>query len=140
MFERDWHIMYLQMNYEILPSRYEGQEINCLTLAYFVISSLHILHALDHVSFRHLFPWYVIICSRLLVKSCDFWTDIVELGLFVAWSNLILVFACSSIAIDLEVNYPVGWIITLWSYYSCGQCLINTCVDVSDSTTKKWCA
>lgn len=56
LFDRNRHIMYLQMNYEILPSGYEGQEINRLTLAYFIISGLHILHALDHVSPRRLFP------------------------------------------------------------------------------------
>ncbi|CAI9273640.1 unnamed protein product [Lactuca saligna] len=57
LFDRNRHIMYLQMNYEILPSGYEGQEINRLTLAYFIISGLHILHALDHVDKEAVVNW-----------------------------------------------------------------------------------
>ncbi|KAL7614984.1 geranylgeranyl transferase type-1 subunit beta [Lactuca sativa] len=57
LFDRNRHIMYLQMNYEILPSGYEGQEINRLTLAYFIISGLHILHALDHVDKEAVINW-----------------------------------------------------------------------------------
>ncbi|XP_071707127.1 geranylgeranyl transferase type-1 subunit beta [Rutidosis leptorrhynchoides] len=56
-FDKDRHIRYLQMNYEILPSPYEGQEINHLTLAYFIISGLHILHALDRVDREAVINW-----------------------------------------------------------------------------------
>ncbi|KAK4482562.1 hypothetical protein RD792_009722 [Penstemon davidsonii] len=49
-FDRDRHIRYLEMMYDLIPSPYEGQEINRLTLAYFVISGLDILQALDRVS------------------------------------------------------------------------------------------
>lgn len=50
LFDRDRHIRYLEMNYHMLPSPYETQEINHLTLAYFIISGLDILNALDRVS------------------------------------------------------------------------------------------
>jgi multidrug transporter EmrE-like cation transporter len=39
----------MEMMYQLLPSPYETQEINRLTLAYFVISGLHLLSALDRV-------------------------------------------------------------------------------------------
>lgn len=50
-FDIDRHIRFLEMNYQLIPSFYEGQEINHLTLAYFVISGLHMLHAIHRVSF-----------------------------------------------------------------------------------------
>lgn len=56
-FDRDRHIRYLEMNYQILPSPYEGQEINHLTLAYFIISGLHILNALDRVDKEAIIKW-----------------------------------------------------------------------------------
>ncbi|KAL1542219.1 protein geranylgeranyltransferase type I [Salvia divinorum] len=49
-FEKDRHILYLEMMYQLLPAPYQGQEINRLTLAYFVISGLDIFAALDRVS------------------------------------------------------------------------------------------
>ncbi|XP_028797171.1 geranylgeranyl transferase type-1 subunit beta-like isoform X1 [Neltuma alba] len=49
IFDRDRHITLLQMMYQLLPSPYQLQEINRLTLAYFVISGLDILGALDRV-------------------------------------------------------------------------------------------
>ncbi|KAK9682117.1 hypothetical protein RND81_10G051700 [Saponaria officinalis] len=48
-FDRDKHIKFLDMMYELLPPGYESQEINHLTLAYFTLSSLDILGALDRV-------------------------------------------------------------------------------------------
>ncbi|XP_021813917.1 geranylgeranyl transferase type-1 subunit beta isoform X2 [Prunus avium] len=47
LFERDRHVTFLQMMYQLLPSPYQSQEINRLTLAYFVISGLDLLNALD---------------------------------------------------------------------------------------------
>ncbi|RVX13875.1 Geranylgeranyl transferase type-1 subunit beta [Vitis vinifera] len=46
-FDREKHVVFLQMMNQLLPSDYQGQEINRLTLAYFAISGLHILGALD---------------------------------------------------------------------------------------------
>ncbi|MFS8012716.1 putative protein geranylgeranyltransferase type I [Helianthus anomalus] len=57
LFDRERHIRYLEMNYQILPSPYEGQEINHLTLAYFIISGLHILHALDRIDREDVINW-----------------------------------------------------------------------------------
>lgn len=48
-FDRERHIAFLEMMYYMLPSHYQIQEINHLTLAYFVISGLDILNALDRV-------------------------------------------------------------------------------------------
>ncbi|XP_054823051.1 geranylgeranyl transferase type-1 subunit beta isoform X2 [Prosopis cineraria] len=49
IFDKDRHITFLQMMYQLLPPPYQLQEINRLTLAYFVISGLDILGALDRV-------------------------------------------------------------------------------------------
>lgn len=57
LFDRDRHIRYLEMNYQLLPSPYEAQEINHLTLAYFIISGLHILQALDRVDREAVINW-----------------------------------------------------------------------------------
>nr|AAG40865.1 geranylgeranyltransferase beta subunit [Arabidopsis thaliana] len=48
-FEKDRHLMYLEMMYELLPYHYQSQEINRLTLAHFIISGLHFLGARDRV-------------------------------------------------------------------------------------------
>ncbi|KAJ9539929.1 hypothetical protein OSB04_026435 [Centaurea solstitialis] len=57
LFDKDRHIMYLEMNYHLLPSPYEGQEIIRLTLAYFTISGLHILNALHLVDREAVINW-----------------------------------------------------------------------------------
>ncbi|KAF7822305.1 geranylgeranyl transferase type-1 subunit beta [Senna tora] len=49
IFDKDRHVTFLQMMYQLLPSPYQAQEINRLTLAYFVISGIDILGALDQV-------------------------------------------------------------------------------------------
>ncbi|TQD85187.1 hypothetical protein C1H46_029275 [Malus baccata] len=49
IFERDRHVTFLQMEYQLLPSPYQSQEINSLTLAYFVISGLDLLAAPDRL-------------------------------------------------------------------------------------------
>ncbi|XP_030511758.1 geranylgeranyl transferase type-1 subunit beta isoform X1 [Rhodamnia argentea] len=48
-FDREKHVKFLEMMYHMLPFHYQSQEINHLTLAYFVISGLDILDALDRV-------------------------------------------------------------------------------------------
>lgn len=57
MFDRDRHIMFLEMMSDLLPSEYQSQEINHLTLAYFTISSLDILGALDRVDKEAVASW-----------------------------------------------------------------------------------
>lgn len=57
LFDKDRHIRYLEMNYHLLPSPYEGQEIIRLTLAYFTISGLHILNAIDRVDREAVINW-----------------------------------------------------------------------------------
>ncbi|PWA65445.1 prenyltransferase family protein [Artemisia annua] len=56
-FDIDRHIRFLEMNYQLIPSFYEGQEINHLTLAYFIISGLHMLHAIDRVDREAVIDW-----------------------------------------------------------------------------------
>lgn len=56
-FERERHVRFLEMMYELLPSEYQGQEINRLTLAYFAISGLHMLGALDRVDKEGAISW-----------------------------------------------------------------------------------
>ncbi|GAB4836597.1 hypothetical protein Ancab_001510 [Ancistrocladus abbreviatus] len=56
-FKRDRHVRFLEMMYELLPSEYEAQEINTLTIAYFVLSSLDILDALDSINKQAVANW-----------------------------------------------------------------------------------
>ncbi|KAF5179255.1 Geranylgeranyl transferase type-1 subunit beta [Thalictrum thalictroides] len=55
--DRDRHVRYLEMMYESIPSDYEEQEINRLTLAYFVISGLNILNELDRINKDQVVNW-----------------------------------------------------------------------------------
>lgn len=50
VFERDAHVRYLLQMLHELPAPYQGQETNRLSLAYFVVSGLDILDALDKVT------------------------------------------------------------------------------------------
>lgn len=54
MFDKERHVAFLEMMYHMLPYHYQSQEINHLTLAYFVISGLDILGSLDRVSSYYL--------------------------------------------------------------------------------------
>ncbi|GFP96746.1 geranylgeranyl transferase type-1 subunit beta [Phtheirospermum japonicum] len=45
------------MMYQLMPSAYQGQEINRLTLAYFVVSGLDILSALDRIDKEAVINW-----------------------------------------------------------------------------------
>lgn len=56
-FDRERHVAFLEMLLERLPEDYESQEINRLTLAYFIISSLSLLDALDRVKKDQLVSW-----------------------------------------------------------------------------------
>ncbi|CAM8957896.1 unnamed protein product [Rhodiola kirilowii] len=56
-FERERHIVFFQMMYQMLPTEYQGQEINRLTLAYFVISGLHLLGDLRCVDKEAVIEW-----------------------------------------------------------------------------------
>ncbi|WOL08433.1 hypothetical protein Cni_G17186 [Canna indica] len=56
-FEWERHLLFLEMTVGSLPSEYESQEINRLTLAYFAISGLSILNALDRVDRDQLANW-----------------------------------------------------------------------------------
>ncbi|XP_008812041.1 geranylgeranyl transferase type-1 subunit beta [Phoenix dactylifera] len=55
--ERERHVLFLEMMMERLPSDFETQEINHLTLAYFAISGLGILGALDRVDKDQIASW-----------------------------------------------------------------------------------
>ncbi|KAM3345307.1 geranylgeranyl transferase type-1 subunit beta [Capsicum galapagoense] len=56
-FDKNRHICYLEMMLELLPSPYQSQEINRLTLAYFAICSLDILRSLDRVDKEGVINW-----------------------------------------------------------------------------------
>lgn len=49
-FEWERHLHFLEMSMDVLPWEYESQEISRLTLAYFTISGLSVLNALDRVT------------------------------------------------------------------------------------------
>ncbi|KAJ4959657.1 hypothetical protein NE237_019567 [Protea cynaroides] len=55
--DKDRQIRFFEMMFETLPSDYEEQEINRLTLAYFAISGLDILGALDRVDKEEVASW-----------------------------------------------------------------------------------
>ncbi|KAJ0962369.1 hypothetical protein J5N97_030197 [Dioscorea zingiberensis] len=55
--DRMKHVAFLEMMMEWIPSPYESQEINRLTLAYFTISGLAILDALDPVYKDRIINW-----------------------------------------------------------------------------------
>lgn len=56
-FDKDRHVRFLDMMGDFLPSEYQPQEINHLTLAYFILSSLDILGALDRVDEEAVARW-----------------------------------------------------------------------------------
>ncbi|XP_072959704.1 geranylgeranyl transferase type-1 subunit beta isoform X2 [Typha angustifolia] len=56
-FDRERHIAFLEMMLEELPEEYATQEINRLTLAYFAVSGLAILRALDRVDKDQIASW-----------------------------------------------------------------------------------
>ncbi|KAH1045640.1 hypothetical protein J1N35_036424 [Gossypium stocksii] len=56
-FDRDRHVAFLEMMYNLMPHYYQSQEINRLTLAFFTISGLHLLRALDRVDKDRVADW-----------------------------------------------------------------------------------
>ncbi|XP_015963031.1 geranylgeranyl transferase type-1 subunit beta [Arachis duranensis] len=55
--DMDLHNTFAELMFHLLPSPYESQEINHLTLAYFVISSLDILNSLNRVEKDAIVDW-----------------------------------------------------------------------------------
>lgn len=73
-FDRDRHLCYLQMMLELLPSAYQGQEINRLTLAYFAISGLDILGGLDRVLPIFSFNFnFMLFSVSVITEAESFW-------------------------------------------------------------------
>ncbi|GAV68896.1 Prenyltrans domain-containing protein [Cephalotus follicularis] len=64
LFDHDRHVVYLQMMYQMLPYHYQTQEINRLTLAYFAISGLHLLGAVDSVDKEQVVSWVLSFQTR----------------------------------------------------------------------------
>ncbi|KAF4351242.1 hypothetical protein G4B88_019344 [Cannabis sativa] len=56
-FEKDRHVKFLQMMYQVLPYNYQTHEINRLTLAYFVISGLDLLASLHSIDKDAVAEW-----------------------------------------------------------------------------------
>ncbi|KAG9444933.1 hypothetical protein H6P81_016273 [Aristolochia fimbriata] len=56
-FDKDRHVFYLEMMLDALPWQYQDQEINRVTLAYFAVSGLDILGALDRVDKDRVAQW-----------------------------------------------------------------------------------
>ncbi|KAJ7541884.1 hypothetical protein O6H91_10G080900 [Diphasiastrum complanatum] len=67
-FDRDLHVQFFVSMLHELPSEYEGQDVNRLTLAYFAISGLHILNALHLVPKKEIIEW--IYGLQVLPSSC----------------------------------------------------------------------
>ncbi|KAI3838396.1 hypothetical protein MKX03_000640 [Papaver bracteatum] len=57
IFDKERHLRYLSMMYENIPSQYQEQEINRLTLAYFVLSGLDVFNAIDLVDKEQVVNW-----------------------------------------------------------------------------------
>ncbi|CAE6039227.1 unnamed protein product [Arabidopsis arenosa] len=76
-FEKDRHLMYLEMMYELLPYHYQSQEINRLTLAHFIISGLHFLGAIDRVDKDVVAKWVLsfqaLPSNRVSLKDGEFY-------------------------------------------------------------------
>jgi geranylgeranyl transferase type-1 subunit beta len=56
-FERDLLVKALLSMLDVLPSEYQGQDSHRVTLAYFVVSGLDILKALDQVDAKRIINW-----------------------------------------------------------------------------------
>ncbi|XP_010505638.1 PREDICTED: geranylgeranyl transferase type-1 subunit beta [Camelina sativa] len=76
-FEKDRHLVYLEMMYELLPYHYQSQEINRLTLAHFIISGLHFLGARDRVDKDVVAKWVLsfqaLPSNRVSLKDGEFY-------------------------------------------------------------------
>ncbi|KAL3523800.1 hypothetical protein ACH5RR_016634 [Cinchona calisaya] len=56
-FDKDRHLQFLEMMYALLPSHYQTQEINRLTLAYFIIVGFDVLGSLDRIDKDAVIKW-----------------------------------------------------------------------------------
>lgn len=56
-FNRDRHLCYLQMMLEVLPTYYQREDINRITLAYFAVSGLGVLGGLHLVDKERVINW-----------------------------------------------------------------------------------
>ncbi|XP_061986262.1 geranylgeranyl transferase type-1 subunit beta [Populus nigra] len=63
-FDKERHVAFLEMMYHMLPCHHQSQEINHLTLAYFVISGLDILGSLDRVDKDAVAAWVLSLQSN----------------------------------------------------------------------------
>ncbi|EOA28924.1 hypothetical protein CARUB_v10025181mg [Capsella rubella] len=76
-FEKDRHLVYLEMMYELLPYHYQSQEINRLTLAHFIISGLHFLGARDRIDKDVVAKWVLsfqaLPSNRVSLKDGEFY-------------------------------------------------------------------
>ncbi|PRQ59103.1 putative protein geranylgeranyltransferase type I [Rosa chinensis] len=63
-FEREKHVTFLEMMYRLLPHQYQTQEINRLTLAYFVVSGLDLLRALHRIDKDAVADWVLSLQAR----------------------------------------------------------------------------
>ncbi|CAI9092425.1 OLC1v1027654C1 [Oldenlandia corymbosa var. corymbosa] len=68
-FDKDRHVQFLEMIFELLPSPYQTQEINRLTLAYFAIVGLDILASLDRINKDAVIEW--VLSFQALPKNED---------------------------------------------------------------------
>ncbi|KAJ8540369.1 hypothetical protein K7X08_030288 [Anisodus acutangulus] len=68
-FDKNRHICYLEMMLELLPSPYQSQEINRLTLAYFAVCGLDILRSLDGVDKEGVINWVLSLQAHLRDKA-----------------------------------------------------------------------
>lgn len=68
-FDRDRHLLFLQMMLEALPSGYEAQEINRVTLAYYTVSGHAVLRGLHLVDKERVINWVLSLQAHLKDES-----------------------------------------------------------------------
>jgi hypothetical protein len=91
--DKDLHVTFTHMMYHLLPNPYESQEINHLTLAYFVISSIDILDSLHLVLLFSFFHY------------SNIWTSISLLDLMI----ICFVFLWFKVAKEAVVNWVLSF-------------------------------
>ncbi|KAJ7541881.1 hypothetical protein O6H91_10G080900 [Diphasiastrum complanatum] len=84
-FDRDLHVQFFVSMLHELPSEYEGQDVNRLTLAYFAISGLHILNALHLVPKKEIIEW--IYGLQVLPSSCATHENVRTTQLQLPWGS-----------------------------------------------------
>lgn len=87
-FKRDLHVRFLQMMMENLPLEYELQDINRLTLAYFVISGLDILGVMGSVRLLK-FPIFTSLSKFRTNQETLRYKNCVSIGeIFLSWRSI----------------------------------------------------